>query len=148
MSFQSFYIMRKVNALFLIIFFEATLTNFNVVCLILCYAKKLMLYFLLFSLKHNNFFDIVLVIHLNQYLCDVFLSDISFSFLFLTIFYIYFWQFFLKRLYQRYNAEQLFLRPLFMVFNFCYLSFDINLFQYFSSIKPIITHFFILKKKN
>ena len=81
MSFQLFHIMRKVNALFLIIFFEATLTNFNVVSLILCYAKKLMLYFLLFSLKHNNFFDIVLVIHLNQYLCDVFLSDISFSFL-------------------------------------------------------------------
>lgn len=87
MSFQSFYIMRKVNALFLIIFFEATLTIFHVVSLTLYYTKKLMLYFLLFSLKHNNFFDIVLVIHLNQYLWDVFLSDISFSFLF------FFWQF-------------------------------------------------------
>ena len=36
-------------------------------------------------LKHNNFLDIALVSHLNQYSCGIFLFDISFLYLFLFL---------------------------------------------------------------
>ena len=75
----------KVNA---IAFLEAwnyflliiALPNFSVFSFIFMLYTKLMLLF--FYLKHNKFFDIALVFHLNQYLRGICLFDISYSFSF------------------------------------------------------------------